>query len=91
MAYRKGNREQVTFLPPSLEEYVEVDDPVRAYNVFVEALDFKSLGIKINHHQVGNSSYDPVSMLKLLVYSYSYGVTGSRRIERALYHNLSYI
>jgi len=91
MAYRKGNREQVTFLPPSIEDYVGLDNPVRAYDVFVESLDFEELGIIINPYKVGNSSYDPKVMLKLLVYAYSYGVFSSRKIEREVYHNLSFI
>ncbi|MEP1487337.1 MAG: transposase [Algibacter sp.] len=40
---------------------------------------------------VGNSSYDPVIMLKILVYSYSYGCRSSIKIERALHHNMSFI
>ncbi len=91
MAYRYGNREQITFLPTSIEEYVDRDDPVRVYDVFVDALDKRDLGIVIDEHQVGNSEYDPVSMLKLLVYGYSYGIRSSRKLERALYHNLSFI
>lgn len=91
MAYRKGNRGQVTFLPPSIEDYVGVEDSVRAYDAFLDALNFVELGIKINQYNVGNSSYDPVTMLKLLVYAYSYGILSSRQIERAIYHNLSFI
>ena len=30
-------------------------------------------------------------MLKLIVYGYSYGIHSSRKLERALYHNLSFI
>lgn len=91
MAYRYGDRVQVTFLPPCIEEYVPKDDPVRAYNVFVDALDFNDLGITIAQHNVGNSTYDPVAMLKLLVYGYSYGWRSSRKLERAVCHNLSFI
>ncbi len=91
MAYRKGNRDQVTFLPASIEEYVGSDNPVRAYDVFVESLNFDELGMRINAYKVGNSSYDPKIMLKLLVYAYSYGVFSSRKIEREIYHNLSFI
>ena len=59
MAYRYGNRHQMTLLPQSIEEYVAADDPVRAYDAFVESLDFNALGIDINPHQVGNAQYDP--------------------------------
>lgn len=91
MAYRHGNRRQMTLLPQSIEEYISEDDPVRAYDAFVEALDFNELGIEINPHKVGNSEYDPKAMLKLFVYGYSYGPKSSRKLERATYHNLSFI
>ena len=91
MAYRCGDRYQMDLLPPSIEEYVAENDPVRAYDAFVEALDFQELGIELDKHKVGNSEYDPKSMLKLLVYGYSYGVKSSRRLERACYHNVSFI
>lgn len=91
MAYKYGNREQVTFLPDRIESYVKSDDPVRAYDAFIEALDLKSLNFVIDSNLVGNSAYDPISMLKVLVYAYSYGWRSSRKIERALHHNLSFI
>jgi transposase len=91
MAYRYGNRHQMALLPPSIEDYVGEDDPVRAYDAFVEALDLNELGIDINPSKVGNSEYDPKAMLKLLVYGYSYGVRSSRQLERQTYHNISFI
>jgi transposase len=91
MAYRYGDREQLGLLPPSIEEYVGKEDAVRAYDAFVESLDFGQLGIEMDEHQVGNSEYDPKAMLKLLVYGYSYGVKESRKLERATHHNLSFM
>lgn len=91
MAYRYGRRFQMKLLPQSIEEYVTKDDPVRAYDAFVEALDYNELGIEINPNKVGNSEYDPKAMLKLFVYGYSYGVRSSRKLERETYHNLSFM
>jgi transposase len=91
MAYRCGDRQQMSLLPQSIEEYVAENDPVRAYDAFVEAVDFHELGININPYKVGNAEYDPRSMLKLLVYGYSYGVKSSRKLERECYHNISFI
>lgn len=91
MAYRCGDRYQLTMIPQSIEEYVTADNPVRAYDAFVEALDFSSLGIEINPDKVGNSEHEPHSMLKLLVYGYSYGVKSSRKLERECHHNLAFI
>ena len=91
MAYRYGNRNQMELFPQSIEDYVNQDDPVRAYDAFVESLDFSELGIKLDESRAGNSEYDPKSMLKLLLYGYSYGFRSSRKLERANYHNISFI
>ena len=91
MALRTSNRYQMALLPQSIEEYVAEDDPVRAYDMFVERLDFASLGIDLNPYKVGNAAYDPKAMTKLLVYGYSYGVKSSRKLERECYHNISFI
>ena len=91
MAYKYGNREQITFLPESIESYVTDEDPVRVYDAFIDALDLKELGVDVDEDAVGNSSYDPSIMLKILVYGYSYGWRSSRKLERALHHNLSFI
>lgn len=91
MAYRYGDRHQMELLPQSIEEYVAQDNPVRAYDAFVEALDFDTLGIDLNPCKVGNAEYDPVTMIKLLIYGYSYGVKSSRKLERESHHNISFI
>jgi transposase len=77
--------------PASIEDYVGADHPVRAYDAFVEALDFPALGIELNPYQVGNAEYDPWAMMKLLVYGYSYGVRSSRKLEREAHQNLAFI
>ena len=92
MAYRYGqDRNQMMLFPQSIDQYVPDDHPVRAYNAFVDTLDFEQLGITINTRKVGNSQYDPRAMLKLLLYGYSYGIRSSRKLEREVYNNLSFI
>jgi transposase len=91
MAYRYGDRQQRTLFPQSVDEYIAADAPVRAYDVIVDSLDFDALGIEVNSHKVGCPQYDPIVMLKLLVYGYSYGVRSSRKLERETYYNLSFI
>ncbi len=91
MAYRYGDRYQMALFPQSIEEYVSKDDPVRAYDAFVEALDFRRLGIILDENKIGNSEYNPKAMIKLLLYGYSYGLRSSRQLERAAHHNLSFI
>ncbi len=91
MAYRYGNRDQIELLPKTVNEYIASDDPVRAYDAFIETIDFRDLGITLDANKVGNSEYHPKAMLKLLVYGYSYGIRSSRKLERATHHNLSFI
>lgn len=91
MSYRNGNREQMGIFPPCIEDYVKEDDPVRAYDAIVEALDFSELEIELDSVKVGCPQYDPKAMLKLLVYGYSYGIRSSRKLERATHHNVSFM
>jgi transposase len=39
--------------PESIEEYISPDDPVRAYDAFVETLDLQRLGMEWNPQKVG--------------------------------------
>ncbi len=91
MALKTPDRYQTTYLPESIEGYVSQDDPVRAYDAMIDAIGHDELGLEKQWKKVGNSPYDPMSMMKLLVFAYSYGWKSSRKIERALYHNLAFI
>jgi len=91
MAYRYGDRAQMSLFPASIEDYVPQDAPVRAYDVMVAALDLDELGIEYDPGKVGNSAYEPMTMLKLLVYGYSYGVRSSRKLEREVNYNVSFM
>jgi len=91
MAYRYGDRYQLSLFPPSVEDYVPENAPVRAYDAMVEALDFDELGIEIDPNNVGKPQYDPKAMLKLLVYGTAYGVRSSRKLERESHYNISFI
>lgn len=91
MAYIYGERTQTQLLPSSIEDYIAPEDPVRAYDAFIEQIDFHQVGIVLDPDQVGHPEFDPRTMLKLLVYGYAYGIRSSRKLERATHHNLSFI
>ena len=91
MAYMYGDRDSQTMFPPSREDYVSKLDSVRVYDAFVDNLDFKSLGLEIEEDAVGAPAYDPLAMLKLLVFGYSYGFRSSRKLERACRHNIAFM
>jgi hypothetical protein len=46
MAHRYGERRQSLLFPPSIEDYISKDDAVRAYDAFVDALDWDALNIQ---------------------------------------------
>lgn len=91
MAYRHGERRQGVLFPASIEDYVSAEAPVRVYDAILEALDLVALGFEVDPHKVGCPQYDPMAMLKLLVYGCSYGVRSSRKLERECYNNISFI
>lgn len=91
MAYKYGNRLQCELFPESYEDLIGENDSVRVYDAFVDSLNFNDLGFEFKTDKIGNSSYDPRAMVKLLLYSYSYGWRSSRKIERACHHNISFI
>ena len=90
MSYKIGDRRQMTFLPPTIDEYIGPEDPVRVYDAFVEAIDLQELRIPVQPYKAGAHEYHPKSMLKLFTYGYSYGNRSSRKLERACHHNLSF-
>ena len=65
LAYRHGDRRQKMLLPQSIDEFISQDAPVRAYDAFVDALDFDKLGIQIEPNKAGCPQYAPKTMLKL--------------------------
>lgn len=91
MAYKYGNREQATMFPQSIDEYIGKEHPVRAYDAFMEVLNPHEIDLEIDPNRVGNSAYNPKAMLKLMVYGYSYGIKSSRKLERAVHENVSFI
>jgi transposase len=76
-------------LPPSLEELIEQDHPVRIVNEVIEQIDIDAL-IK-NYKGGGTSSYHPRMLLKVLVYGYLRNVYSSRRIEEAVKQDIHFM
>jgi transposase len=87
------NREQPSLLPPRLEDYVGPDNPVRAIESFVCALDLARLGFRHADRgaEVGQPPYDPADLLKLYLYGYINQIRSSRRLEREASRNLELI
>lgn len=92
MSYIAGlDRQQVHLLPPSVEEYVGEDAPVRAIEAFVRGLDLPALGFSAPPAPTGRPAYDPADLLKLYLYGYLQRVRSSRRLEAETHRNLEVI
>src|SRR6478672_9126461 len=88
------SRHQVCLLPPRVEDYVGSDNPVRAIESFVCALDLAKLGFRHadrGAEAMGQPPYDPADLLKLYLYGYINQVRSSRRLEREACRNLELI
>jgi len=90
MGYLKGSdRAQVEMLPPSLEEYVAANAPVRFIEAFVCGLDLQPLGFERSQPAgTGRPGYDPADLLKLYLYGYLNRIRSSRRLEAEAKRNV---
>ena len=88
------SRDQESLLPPRIEDYVGPDNPVRAIDSYVNALDLVKLGFRHAKRRgpgVGQPPYDPADLLKLYLYGYLNQIRSSRRLEREAGRNLELI
>ncbi len=88
-----ASRNETSFLPPRVEDYVDGDNPVRAIEAFVAALDLERLGFRHagSGGGAGQPPYDPADLLKLYLYGYTNRVRSSRSLEREAGRNLEVI
>ena len=82
--YKEGlNRNQQLLFPPSLDEYVDKDNSVRAIDDYVSLLDLKRLGFKDTSNSIsGQKSYAPKLLLKIYIYGYLNKIRSSRNLEK---------
>jgi len=83
------DRTQSTLFPERLDDYIGEDNPVRVIEVFVDALDLKSLGFERHQpHAMGRPPYHPSTLLKLYIYGYLNRIQSSRRLEHETQRNV---
>ena len=92
--YKEGiDRQQAYLLPPSVEEYVSDDNPVRAIDAYVDSLDLQKLGFKNAGGELtpGQPVFAPAGLLKLYLYGYLHRIRSSRRLAAECVRNLEVI
>jgi transposase len=83
------DRRQGVLLPEYLDDWVSEENPVRAIDVFVDALDLGALGFEgVEPAATGRPGYHPALLLKLYVYGYLNQIASSRRLEREAQRNV---
>lgn len=86
---QKESREQITFLPDCIEDYISEDNPVRVIDAFVDSLNLLSLGFSHSSlSETGRPPYDPADMLKLYVYGYMNRIRSSRKLMTECRRNI---
>lgn len=89
IVFKDYNPNQMMLLPPSLEEMIPENHPVRVVNQVVDTIDLDSLLRK--YKGGGCSSYHPRLMLKVLIYGYLTNTYSSRKMEEALRQNIHFM
>jgi len=76
-------------LPPSLEELIEPNHPVRVVNDVIDRIDISPL-LKA-YKPGGTSVYHPKMLLKVLIYGYLSNIFSSRKLEAAVKENIHFM
>src|ERR1019366_4899745 len=80
-----ADRQQTTLLPECLDDWVDESNPVRAVDVFIDALELRELGFDgVTPAATGRPGDHPSPMLKLYIYGYLNRVQSSRRLKEKL-------
>ena len=87
--FKEYSQHQMMLLPPSLEEKIEEGHIARLISRVVDEL--KISNIAKSYSGIGCRAYHPRMLLKLLIYGYSTGMRGSRKIQKATREDLVFM
>jgi len=89
ITFKPYNQKQLFLLPPSIEDFVDDNHPVRTVSKIVDEVDIAPLLAK--YQGGGTSTYHPKMMLKVIVFAYLRNVYSSRKIEELLKENVHFM
>ena len=87
--FKAYTQTQVFLFPPSLEDMIAANHPVRVVNEVIDQVDIDIIIKK--YKGGGTTSYHPRMLLKVLVYGYLNNVYSSRRIESSIKENIYFM
>ena len=79
--FKPVNNQQYFLLPPSVEDFIKEDHLARLVAEVVDNLD--TTAIEKQYSFLGQKSYPPKLLLKLLFYGYAIGIRSGRKIAAA--------
>ncbi len=89
MKFIQGHdRTQTHLFPISLDDSIDKDNEVRLIDLFVDNLDLKDFGFKIDFDENGRPAYRPSDLLKLYIYGYLNKERSSRDLEKECKRNI---
>jgi len=87
--FKPYQQNQIMALPPTFDDLIDKNHPVRVVNRVIEEIDLDPLLRK--YKGGGSSSYHPRMLLKILVYAYLCNIYSSRKIESAICENIHFM
>ena len=87
--WKTDHQSQLSLLPPSHDDFVPQNHPVRIVNSIVNQIDISF--IEVTYKGGGTSSYHPRALLKIMIYAYLRNLYSSRKIEQALGENIHFM
>ncbi|SFN93264.1 transposase, partial [Salegentibacter flavus] len=85
VVFKTYQQDQLSLLPPSYDDLVPKNHPVRIVNTIIDHIDISAL--EKSYKGGGTSSYHPRMLLKVVIYAYLRNIYSSRKIEQALREN----
>lgn len=89
VVFKTYDQQQAMLLPPSLNELIAQNHPVRIVNKVLDQINIEPLIAK--YKAGGSSSFHPRMLLKVLVFAYINNIYSSRKIEEALQNNIHFM
>jgi transposase len=87
--FKPYNPDQLSLLPPSLDELIAENHVVRVVRDVIDRINIDSILRK--YKGGGASSFHPKMMLKIIVYGYLSNIYSSRKIEQAVASNIYFM
>ena len=87
--FKPYHQNQLMVFPPTFEEMIDQDHPVRVVNKIIDAINLDPILHK--YKGGGCTSYHPRMLLKVLVYGYLSNIYSSRKLEAATKENIHFM